>query len=216
MPANHSTLVPGGAPAAEPPPPLLPDIAEPGLDILFVGINPSVRSAVAGHHFASRGNPFWRLLHAARLTPALLRPEEDGRLPALGLGIISGCPRPSRTAADLTAAEQAAGALEARATIERLGPRLVALLGLTLYRVFFPRGGEPGPGLKRARLGGARLFVLPNPSGLNRAYAGFDAKLVWFRRLRRAAAGAARDAPRPCAPAAICERLAPTARRSRA
>src|SRR5437762_2577313 len=96
-------------------------------------------------------------------------------------------------AAELTAAEQAAGAIEVRRTIERLGPRLVALLGLTLYPVFFPRGGEPGPGLKRARLGGARLFVLPNPSGLNRAYAGFDAKLIWFRRLRRAAASTARD-----------------------
>jgi TDG/mug DNA glycosylase family protein len=166
----------------------LPDIAAPGLDIVFVGINPSLHSAEAGHHFASKGNPFWRLLHAARLTPTLLSPEEDGRLPELGLGILSGCARPSRTAAELTRAEQAAGAVEVRRTIERLRPRMVALLGVTLYRVFFPDGGEPGPGIKRAQLAGARLFVLPNPSGLNRAYPGFDSKLVWFSRLRRAAA----------------------------
>jgi TDG/mug DNA glycosylase family protein len=176
------------------PPLLLPDLAAPGLDIVFVGINPSLHSAGAGHHFASRGNPFWRLLHAARLTPTLLRPEEDRRLLEMGIGIISGCARPSRTAAELTAAEQAAGAALACQTIARLRPRLVALLGITLYRVFFPDGAEPGPGRKRARLAGARLFVLPNPSGLNRAYPGFDRKLIWFRRLRRAAL-AARAAP---------------------
>src|SRR5678815_2685593 len=80
----------------------LPDIAHPEPDILFVGINPSLHSAEAGHHFASKGNPFWRLLHAARLTPVLLRPEDDGRLPELGMGIISGCRRASRTAAELS------------------------------------------------------------------------------------------------------------------
>jgi TDG/mug DNA glycosylase family protein len=195
MAASDSRILAEAGPAA----PLLPDIAAPGLDVLFVGINPSLHSAVAGHHFASRGNPFWRLLHAAGLTPVLLRPDQDSRLPELGLGIISGCARPSRTAAELTAAEQAAGAVQVVQTIQRLRPRLVALLGLTLYPVFFPRGAERGPGFKRQRLGGARVFVLPNPSGLNRAYAGFDAKLVWFRRLHRAAQlrNAGNDSTRP-------------------
>lgn len=160
------------------------DIVRPGLGILFVGINPSLHSAEAGHHFASKGNPFWRLLHASALTPVLLRPDEDSRLLEFDLGLASGCARPSRTAAELTRAEQAAGA---RALLRKLGqlrPRTVALVGLTLYPIFFPRGDEPGPGPKRARLAGAGVFVLPNPSGLNRSYPGFDDKLIWFKRLR--------------------------------
>lgn len=161
----------------------LPDITAPGLRVLFVGINPSVHSAVAGHHFATRGNPFWRLLHASGLTPVLLRPEEDRRLLEFGLGMTSGCPRPTGAAADLTRAEQAEGARLLLRKITELNPRTVALLGLTLYRVVVRGASEPGPGLKTARLAGARLFVLPNPSGRNMAYPGFEKKLLWFRRL---------------------------------
>ena len=82
--------------------PTLPDILAPGLSVVFVGINPSLASARAGHHFASPGNPFWRLLHASRFTPALLRPVDDARLIELGLGLTNVCPNPKRSAAELT------------------------------------------------------------------------------------------------------------------
>jgi double-stranded uracil-DNA glycosylase len=163
----------------------VPDVVAPGLEIMFVGINPSLASAEAGHHFASKGNPFWRLLHAARLTPDLLLPEHDLRLPGLGLGITNVCARPTRSAADLTRVELRAGAAELRAKLAALRPRVVALVGVSLYPVVVAGGREPGPGAKGAALEGARLFVLPNPSGLNAAYPGFRSKLVWFRRLRR-------------------------------
>ncbi|BDG02674.1 mismatch-specific DNA-glycosylase [Anaeromyxobacter oryzae] len=170
--------------------PPLPDIVAPDLRVLFVGINPSVFSSKVGHHFASRGNPFWRLLHAAGLTPVLLRPDEDRRLLEFDLGITNGCERPSRTAAELSRAELLEGATLLRDKVERLRPRRVAIVGLTLVPVLLPRAGEPGPGAKRATFGGAPVFVLPNPSGLNQAYPGFQSKLVWFRRLRATMDGA--------------------------
>jgi TDG/mug DNA glycosylase family protein len=164
----------------------VPDVVAPGLHTLFVGINPGIASALAGHHFATPTNPFWRLLHAAGFTDAVLRPDEGDRLLPLGLGITNVCPRPTRSAAELAAGELREGAAALRDKVARLRPALVALVGVSLYGVVVPGGREPGPGAKRATLAGARLFVLPNPSGLNAAYPGFEEKLVWFRRLRRA------------------------------
>ena len=164
---------------------VLRDVVGPGLRLLFVGINPSLGSAAAGHHFAGPGNPFWRLLHAAGLTPVLLRPEDDARLVEFGLGITNLCARPTRSAAELSRVEQEQGARDLEAKVAALAPRCVALVGLSLYPVVFPRGAERGPGAKRARLAGARVYVLPNPSGLNAAYPGFAHKLVWFERLRK-------------------------------
>lgn len=171
--------------ALPPTPPLagIPDRVAPGLDVLFVGINPGLRSAEVGHHFGGRGNPFWRLLFAAGLTPRLLAPEEDVTLPALGLGLTNVCPRPTRSAAELSAAELRAGAEALRAKAGALAPRIVALVGITLAPLVVPGSEERGPGLRRVRLHRARVFVLPNPSGLNAAYPGFEAKRVWFDRL---------------------------------
>jgi double-stranded uracil-DNA glycosylase len=176
-------------PHAGPPPkaelPGVPDVVAPELRILFVGINPSLPSAIAGHHFATRANPFWRLLHAAGLTSVLLRPDEDAALLALGLGITNVCARPTRSAAELERAELRAGAERLAAKIAALRPRVVALVGVSLAPLVLPRNTAPGPGAKRARLADARVYVLPNPSGLNAAYPGFRNKLVWFRRLAR-------------------------------
>ena len=154
--------------------------------MLIVAINPSVRSADAGYSFASKSNPFWRLLHESGLTPVLLKPEEGARLPEFGIGLVSGVRRATRTAAELTRAEQRQGAKRVARVVAELRPRYVALLGLTLYPVFVPRGTEPGPGSKSTRIANARLFVLPNPSGRNRAYPGFDKKLIWYRALAKA------------------------------
>jgi len=163
--------------------PFLPDILAPGLDALIVAINPSLTSAEAGHSFSSKGNPFWRLLHESGLTSELLRPEDEARLPEFGLGLVSGVQRATRAAAELSGNEQALGAERVRRVVAEFRPRYVALLGLTLYPVFFPRGTERGPGFKTSTIAEAPVFVLPNPSGRNRAYPGFERKLVWFRAL---------------------------------
>ncbi|MBI3725701.1 mismatch-specific DNA-glycosylase [bacterium] len=155
--------------------------------ILFVGINPSLRSAELGHHFAGRGNPFWRLLHASRLTREPLGYEEDRRVAALGLALTNICPRPTRQASELGRDELERGRRTLARKIARLRPRVVALLGLTLYQRFFSLARSGGAGLKPQRIAGARVFVLPNPSGLNASFPGFQEKLVWFEKLREAA-----------------------------
>ncbi len=137
--------------------------------VLFVGINPGSRSGALGHHFAGKGNPFWRLMHASGLTPVLLAPEEDRRLAEFGHALTNLCPRTTRTAAELGREELQRGARALRQKVERLRPRVVALVGLTLYPLVF---GERcvGAGAKDVRLGEARVFVLPNPSGLNASF----------------------------------------------
>jgi double-stranded uracil-DNA glycosylase len=164
----------------------LPDILAPGLRVVFVGINPSIASGVAGHHFAGPGNPFWRLLHASGFTPVAFAPAEDVRLPELGLGLTNLCPRPTRSAAELTRSEHEAGARELIHKLEAFRPSVVALVGVTLARVLLPESGEtgPGPGPRPTSIGGAPVFVLPNPSGRNAAYPSFESKLTWFVRLR--------------------------------
>jgi TDG/mug DNA glycosylase family protein len=165
----------------------LPDVLAPGLAVVFVGINPSLGSARAGHHFAGPGNPFWRLLHAAGFTPDLLMPEDDARLLELGLGLTNVCPRPTRTAAELTPREYQAGVRELVRKLEAVRPRVVALVGVSLARIVLPGSPEAGPGPRRASLGGARVFVLPNPSGRNAAYPSFESKLRWFMSLEGSA-----------------------------
>jgi TDG/mug DNA glycosylase family protein len=152
--------------------------------ILFVGINPGTRSGKVGHHFAGPANPFWRLLHAARLVPVVLRADEDQRLAEFGYGLVNLCGRSTKTAAELTRAELARGAKQLRKKIRAMQPEVVALVGVTLYPVLFGRTDSRGPGAKPERLEGARVFVVPNPSGLNASFPSFGAKLTWFEQLR--------------------------------
>ena len=156
--------------------------------ILFVGINPSLRSAQVGHHFAGPGNPFWRLLYAAGLVPEACTYEDDVRLPAWRLALTNIVPRPTRAASEITPAEYATGRVALARQIARVKPRVVAFVGVTVYRAFFGAGAGGGPGPKPERVSDARVFVVPNPSGLNAAFPGFRDKLIWFRRLQRYAA----------------------------
>jgi double-stranded uracil-DNA glycosylase len=162
----------------------LRDITTPNPRVMFVGINPSLRSAEVGHHFASPGNPFWRILHAAGLTPILLDCGEDGRLAEFGMALTNLCPRPSREASELTAAEIEAGKRALLKKIRRLRPRFVAFVGVSIYRRIFPDSRSKGAGLKPETIDGAQVFVLPNPSGRNAAFPGFEDKVVWFRGLK--------------------------------
>jgi TDG/mug DNA glycosylase family protein len=159
--------------------------------VLFVGINPGARSGAIGHHFAGKGNPFWRLLAASGLTPGVIAPEDDQRLAEHGLALTNVCPRTTRTAAELTPDELRRGARTLVRKIARLEPRVVALTGVTLMPLLLGAAAaraEPGAGPKTPRLAGAPVFVLPNPSGLNASFPGFASKLVWFEALREFAA----------------------------
>jgi TDG/mug DNA glycosylase family protein len=163
-------------------------ILGPGLRVLFVGINPSLRSAEVGHHFARPGNRFWPALHAAGWTPRLMRPDEDGELPAHGVGITNIVSRPTRAASDLTREELLDGAADLDRIVRRHRPRLVAVLGLTAYRTAFA-ASKAAIGPQATGIGGRPVWVLPNPSGLNAHYKPAD-----FARLY-AEARAYADAP---------------------
>lgn len=161
----------------------LEDIVARDLRVLFVAINPATASAERGQHFATPTNLFWRLLHGAGLTTRLYTPGEAELLPALGLGLVSLVDRPTRAASELRADELRAGARHLAIKVRRWRPRTVAILGLTLLPHVLPEAREPGPGLKRATIAGARVFVLPNPSGRNRSYPGLAGKMRWYREL---------------------------------
>lgn len=158
--------------------PELGPILGPGLRVLFVGINPSLRSAELGHHFARPGNRFWPTLHAAGFTPRRLRPDEDGELPAYGVGVTNIAARPTRAASELTREELRAGAAALERVVRAHAPRLVAVVGLTAYRTAF---GRPKArwGLQPERIGGRPVWVLPNPSGLNAHYKPADFARVY-------------------------------------
>jgi double-stranded uracil-DNA glycosylase len=146
-------------------PDVLPAPGQP-FPVLFTGINPGLYSAATGWHFARPGNRFWPALYASGFTGRLLAPSQQDELPRYGLGITNIAPRATAQAAELTAAELKAGAARLLALVEERRPRFVAIAGVTAYRTAFARpraiiGPQPEP------LGAARLWVLPNPSGLN-------------------------------------------------
>ena len=154
--------------------------------ILFVGINPGATSGKVGHHFAGPGNPFWKLLHVAGLVPVELRADEDQRLVEWRYALVNLCARPTKTASELTRKELLRGRMLLVDKIRAIKPEIVALVGVTLYPIVFAREDRkrtPGPGAKPQLLEGARVFVLPNPSGLNASFPTFAAKLTWFQQL---------------------------------
>jgi double-stranded uracil-DNA glycosylase len=153
--------------------------------VLFAGINPSLYSAAAGYHFARPGNRFWPALHQSGFTARQLAPSDQHLLLADGLGITNVVARATARADELDAAELKAGGTELATLACELGVRWLAVLGVTAYRAAFaqPRAVVgPQDGL----LGGARVWILPNPSGLNASWP--TARLVMaFRELREAA-----------------------------
>lgn len=142
------------------------DVLGQDVRLLLVGINPGVRSAQLGRHFAGPSNRFWPALLAAGITPGLLTPERQHELINHGVGITNLAPRPSAQASELSATELRAGAQRLVGLVESLRPRVVAVLGVTAYRVAF---GEPKAqvGRQADERAGAQWWVLHNPSGLN-------------------------------------------------
>jgi double-stranded uracil-DNA glycosylase len=169
----------------------LRDRVGPGTRILFVGINPGLRSAALGHHFAGYSNRFWKLLGDAGFVPEGFGFERDAELPQFGLGITNLVARPTPGVSDLQRGDFARGRRRLKAAIARWHPPIVALVGVTVYRELFElRSGTVKLGEQAARLHGARLFVLPNPSGRN-AHHPYATMRRAYRALHKASAGAA-------------------------
>ncbi|MGP4101122.1 G/U mismatch-specific DNA glycosylase [Nonomuraea sp. KM90] len=145
---------------------MLEDVLGPSLDVLFCGINPGLLSEATGHHFAQPGNRFWPALHLSGFTPRLLAPAEQHLLPSYGLGITNIVPRASAKASELTREELVAGGTALAARVAGIGPRVLAVLGVSAYRTAFARP-KAVIGPREELVGGARVWVLPNPSGLN-------------------------------------------------
>jgi TDG/mug DNA glycosylase family protein len=164
---------------------LVPDVVAPGLRVLFSGINPGLYSAWTGQHFARPGNRFWPALHASGFTDTRLRPDQQHELLDLGLGVTNVVARASARADELSTAEVVAGGVALREKVLRLRPAWLAVLGVTAYRTAFeaPRAAV-GP--QEPRLGETRVWVLPNPSGLNAHYSA-AALADEFGRLRQVA-----------------------------
>ena len=161
--------------------------------MLFVGINPGVRSALTGHHFAGFSNRFWKLLFDAGLVPEPITYKDDRRLPEFGYGITNLVARPSPGIDSLSPSEYVEGWKALQRKIRRYRPQVVALVGVTLWRAILPLldiDDEQRAALKRAAalgpqpvtIHGARVHVLPNPSGRNANFS-YAEMLAAFRRL---------------------------------
>lgn len=182
----------------------LRDRLGPGMRAMFVGINPGLRSGAIGHHFAGYSNRFWKLLFEAGLVPEPLRAEDDERLPALGYGLTNLVSRTTPGIADLRGDEYEGGRRRLVTKIRRYRPRIVVLVGVTLYRALLPaarpsaRVGAPGEllGLRPETLGGAPIFVVPNPSGRNANYS-YAEMLEAYRSLARTLEALGPPAPDP-------------------
>src|SRR5471032_3438799 len=147
----------------------LPDILGPGLKVVFCGINPGVDAAAAGHHFLGRGNRFWPVLHLAGYTPHQVAPQDDRTALDFGIGLTAAVARPTNRADQLRADEfaEAGAALSAKLELHR--PQYIAFLGKAAYAGISGKR-DVAWGAQAARFGGARVWILPNPSGLNRGF----------------------------------------------
>jgi TDG/mug DNA glycosylase family protein len=147
----------------------IPDLVGPGMRVLICGINPGLMSAAIGHHFGNPANRLWPVLHLAGFTPRRLHPTESHELLAYGVGVTNLVARATATAAELSPGEVRAGVAPLTALVERWRPAYVAFLGLTSYRTAFGRP-KAVVGGQAETLGGAGIWLLPNPSGLNAHY----------------------------------------------
>jgi TDG/mug DNA glycosylase family protein len=160
------------------------DVIGPGLKVLFVGINPGLYSGATGHHFARPGNRFWKALHGAGFTDRLYSPFEDRDLLKLGIGITNIVARTTPAADELTTEELRKGGALLERKVRRYRPDVVAFVGVTAYRTAFRRP-RAAVGPQEERIGGAPIWVLPNPSGRTAAYQ-LPRLIETFSELRRA------------------------------
>jgi TDG/mug DNA glycosylase family protein len=177
----------------------LPDYINPGCRILFVGLNPGLRSASVGHHFAGYSNKFWKLMVEAGFLPPGSSYRNDSDLPVHGWGLTNLVSRPTAGANDLGPGDFSAGRRALLLKIRRFGPKLVATLGVMVFRELLQIREPVRCGLQPQLIDGIAVFVLPNPSGRN-AHFSYEEMLRHFRGLRKLVAskrftGAERLAP---------------------
>jgi TDG/mug DNA glycosylase family protein len=166
----------------------LPDVVTSGLGVVFCGINPGLYSAAVGCHFARPGNRFWKTLYEAGFTDCVLSPWEQARLLEYGCGITNLVARATVVAAELTSSELRRGRGVLKRKLKRHCPRYVAVLGIGAYRTAF-EAPDARVGPQKGELCGARVWLLPNPSGLNAYYQQSDLTRL-FRDLRDEVEGA--------------------------
>lgn len=166
----------------------IPDVLAPGLKVLFCGVNPGLYSGATGHHFARPGNRFWIALFQAGFTPRLLSPYEDASMLQFGFGITNLVARTTRKAEDLKREELIAGKKILEVKIRRYLPKIVAVLGMGAYRRAFDRP-HAEIGLQPEMIGTTKIWVLPNPSGLNANYQVRDLTNIFAELLEAARAG---------------------------
>jgi double-stranded uracil-DNA glycosylase len=160
----------------------LPDLLAEDLDVVFCGINPALSAAQAGHHFSNRSNRFWRVLHLAGFTPHLIHPENDRTILHHGCGLTAAVERPTVRASELARHEFHAAAEALERKTRKYHPRFLAFLGKPAFAAIFNKSSV-GWGRQSLTFGGAEVWVLPNPSGLNRAFS-LDALVTAYRELR--------------------------------
>lgn len=147
----------------------LPDVIAHDLRVLFCGINPGLYTAAVGHHFARPGNRFWPALHKSGFTDHLISPFDERELLDSKIGISNVVPHATASAAELTAADFIAGGRTLAAKVKCYRPEIVAILGVGAYRHAFAKP-KAQIGEQTERIHDARVWVLPNPSGLNANY----------------------------------------------
>jgi double-stranded uracil-DNA glycosylase len=145
------------------------DVVKPNLQILFCGINPGLYTGATGHHFARPGNRFWPTLFAAGITPKLFKPSEQEELLNLGYGITNFVQRTTATAAELSKEEFREGQIILSEKVKKYKPKVLAILGVGAFQVGFNQP-KAKIGLQEMTIGGTKIWILPNPSGLNANY----------------------------------------------
>jgi len=160
----------------------LPDVIAPELDVLFCGINPGLYTAAVQQHFGRPGNRFWKTLYHAGFTPRLFHPSEQRQLLEHGCGITNVVARATIAAAELTVTELVEGARVLSAKVRRYRPRVLAVVGIGAYRTGFNRP-HAKTGLQEETIDDTRIWILPNPSGLNANYRSEDL-VTLYRELR--------------------------------
>ena len=164
----------------------LPDYLEPGLDVVFAGLNPGLTSAREGHYFASPRNRFWPAFNRSGLVAEPIEARTDYRVIKHGIGFTDVVKRPSRGASDLRAADFRKWAPVLKRKLERFQPLIACFHGMTAYRNYlkYAEGVDTRPelGLQPCGIGSSRVFVVPNPSPANAAYS-LDNLVAWYRQL---------------------------------
>jgi TDG/mug DNA glycosylase family protein len=147
----------------------LSEILAPGLSVVFCGLNPALTAARDGHNFSNPNNRFWRVLHLAGFTPRVLRAEEERELLHYGCGVTSAVSRPTKSASELNRNDYVSAAPVLETKVRKFAPANLAFLGKAAFAAISLRTNIEW-GRQPEEFAGAAVWVLPNPSGLNRAF----------------------------------------------